>query len=439
MKIRIKSVLITFVLLGTLLFVTACGAKPTPYDDNNAEGYTVSVKYDANGGTFTTNTTVIVDSYNVSKMQANSNGKVELALVAPDNSVRGNDQFTAVKNGYFLAGWYSERTESTDSEGNVVYTYANKWDFDKGLLEVDTTKTYTSEEPVITLYAAWVPMFEVNFYSLDGGDLIGNYTFNPTVGKDIMVPAWSEKTGAMEMFNFPEKPGYTFKAAYYDDQGTEAVTDKVVHPGKVNEENGTAVNPVLNLYVDWTEGEWYHIYNVEQFQNNASMNGCYVLHEDLDFTDTYWPSSLMYGNFNGTIIGNGHTIKNVNIEQTNMGKANVGLFGVLTDKSRIENVTFENVTFTIKAGVRSAGTSFGLLAGTITSKASLEGVQVLTSKLQIDTASYFATEDYAIGLLYGSGDAHGIDFSGITCTVTGENPEKLEVAVDGNEVTVTRK
>ena len=53
----------------------------------------------------------------------------------------------------------------------------------------------------------------------------------------------------------------------------------------------------------------------------------------------------MYGNFNGTIKGNGHTIKNVTIEQTNNSKVNAGLFGYLAETSSLSDLTFENVTF----------------------------------------------------------------------------------------------
>ena len=108
MKMRIK---LLFLTLVTLCLFTACGSEKTPYEVNDEENYTVSVKYDANGGVFTTNTSVIVDSYNIADLKTNSEGKVEIALLTPDDKNRGNDAFTATKNGYFLAGWYVERTE----------------------------------------------------------------------------------------------------------------------------------------------------------------------------------------------------------------------------------------------------------------------------------------------------------------------------------------
>ena len=105
---KIKAMLVALLTLTTFTLLTGCSGEKTPYEVNDEENYTVSVKYDANGGVFTTNTSVIVDSYNVSEMNTNG-GMAEIALIAPDNAVRGNDAFTPINNGYFLAGWYAGR------------------------------------------------------------------------------------------------------------------------------------------------------------------------------------------------------------------------------------------------------------------------------------------------------------------------------------------
>ncbi len=428
MKLKIKAGLIALLGLATITFVTGCSGDKTPYERNNDDNYTVSVKYDANGGTFTTNTSVIVDSFSIDDLKENSDGQVEIALLSPDDSKRGNDAFKASKNGYFLAGWYAEKTDNG---------YSDKWDFEEDLLQVEPGKTYSADEPVLTLYAAWVPLFEIEFYSLDSGELMDSYSFDPTTAGDIKVPAWDEKTGAIEMYHFPEKKGYTFNKAYYDENGKEPLdAETVAHPGVVDYEIGVAENPVLKLYVDWMEGEWYHIYNTEQFVDNASINGNYEIHADLDFADEIWPTSLMYGNFTGVIKGNGHTMKNIEFTQTNNSKVNAGLFGYLTETANISDVTFENVTFTLKKGTRVVGTSYGLLAGTISEAAKLNNVKILGSKLQIDTSCYFGVDDYSIGLVCGMGNANAVATAQITCEVVGNKPEELRITVNGNMVTI---
>ena len=432
----LKKILTACLLLAVLTFVTGCGQEVSPYEINDADAYNVSVKYDANGGIFTTNTSVIVDSYNISDLKVNGEGEAEIALISPDNSYRGNDAFTAINNGYFLAGWYAERTETTLSDGTTGYTYSGKWDFENDRLALDPNGTYTAAEPVMTLYAAWVPLFEIEFYDLASGEFLESYTFNPDTAGEILVPAWDEESGAIEMYDFPERSDYTFNGAFYDAAGTDPVEISVSHPGVVDYTTGTAQNATMQLYVDWMEGEWYHIYNVEQFLDNASVNGNYVIHADLDFTDEIWPTSMMYGNFGGTIQGNGHTFSNIQVVQTNNSKINAGLFGNLTEDAQLSGLILDNVTFTIQSGTRVVGTSFGLLAGTISNAAAIEDVTIRNSQLLVDSACYFGVDDYTIGLICGMGDASVVDFSGITCRSTGDNPESLLVTANGNEVTL---
>ena len=431
MKQRIKVLVLTLLALGILFIATGCGDVEDPYQTNDESGYTVSVKYDANGGTFTTNTSVIVDSYNIAQ-----NNKI--ALLSPDNSLRGNDAFTAVRNGYFFAGWYAQRTVvGTDANGEAIYSYGEKWNFESDLLEVDPNKSYTSKEPVLTLYAAWIPYFEIEFYALDTGELLDTMTYDPTSGKELYVPAWDETTGAVKLYDFPAREGYTFDAVYFDEAGKNQITDTILtHPGQVDYATGTATDSTLKLYVDWMEGEWYRIYTAEQFADNATMNGCYEIYADLDFADETWPTAFMYGNFSGQIVGNGHTISNIELVQTNNSKTNAGLFGALTEGAKITDVTFTNVTLTIESGTRVNGTNYGLFAGTISDGAVITGTSVTNSTLYIDSDCYFGVDDYSIGLICGMGNATVLDAAEITCEATGEAPETVVITVDGNDVTV---
>lgn len=436
MKTAKKALLLILSAVLAALVLTSCGGSETPYDKNNEENYTVSVKYDANGGFFTTNTSVIVDSYNVNDIPKNANGNVDIALLAPDASERGNDAFKAVKNGYFLAGWYTDRIEQTDASGNKSYTYSGKWDFASNTLEIDTNRNYSANNSLITLYAAWVPLFKIEFYDLTSNELIETFTYDPTSSESIKVPKWNEKSGAIDMFDFPEKSGYTFKTAYYDvNKEKELVGETVEHCGKVDLATGTAVDPTLKLYIDWTEGEWYKISTAEQFIKNFSANGCYEILDDLDFKGKIWPTASMYGNFSGRINGNGHVFKNIEVTQTQNSKVNAGLFGQLTEDAEISDLTLENICFTIKAGTRVPA-NYGLLAGTVSANATVENIKIVGGVLQIDSGCYFGVDDYSIGLVCGSGNDQCIENADITCSVVGENPDRITVAVDGNKVTL---
>lgn len=437
MKAKLRSIVLCLLLVATVVLAAGCGQQETPYQLNDKENYTVSVKFDANGGTFTTNTSVIVDSYNLSELATNADGKAQIPLIEPSSADRGKNAFTAINNGYFLAGWYAERTQNgVDENGNALYTYSGKWDFASEKLEVDPNCTYSSQEPVLTLYAAWIPLFQIEYYALDSGELLSTVAYNPTEDGQITLPQWNEETGAIKMNSVPAREGYTYEGIYLDDQGNQAVTDQaIVHSGSVDYATATVQDATMKLYVDWTQGEWYHIYNAAQFVNNASLTGNYVIHADIDFTEEIWPTVMMYGNFAGTIEGNGYTFKNIAIEQTNNSKLNAGIFGQLTETAIIKDLTIENATVTIKSGTRVNGTTYGLLAGTIADGATFTNVQILTSALQIDSGCYFGTEDYSIGLLCGMGSAD-IDTSGITCVATGAEPDKVKITVSEGAVAV---
>lgn len=422
--------LLALLVLMAVPFLTGCAQEENPYAKNDGENYSVSVKFDANGGFFTTNTSVIVDSYNIAEIPA-ENGMVKIPLLSPDNSLRGNDAFTVINNGHFLTGWYTQRQETADG-----YVYSGKWDFETDRVEVDPNGSYTASEPVLTLYAAWAPVFEIQFHDLASGEYLESFTFNPQEVTEIQVPKWDEETGAVEMYKFPQRKGYTFNGAYYDAAGTQAVdTEILTHTGVVNEATGTAENNVMQLYIDWMEGEWYHIYNVEQFLDNASVSGNYIIHADLDFEGEIWPSSLMHGNFSGTIQGNGHTFSNITFEQTNNSKVNAGLFGYLSETANISDLTLDNVTFTIKAGTRVVGTCYGLFAGNISAEAVVSGVTIRNSTLQVDSGCYFGADDYSIGLVCGMGSAD-ISASGISTAAVGDNPATVVITVADEVVTV---
>ncbi len=427
MKLNKKAIMVVLLIVTVLIVAVGCAATQNPYRTNDAEGYNISIKYDANGGFFTTNTAVIVDSYNLADLPKDSNADAQIVLLPPDDPRRGNEAFTAVKNGYFLAGWYTQ----CSWEGENA-TYANKWDFENDTFSVKADGSYSASEPVLTLYAAWVPMAQIEIYDLDSGEMVDIATVSPDAG-NIQLPGWDETTGSVLMGKFPKREGYTWGEVYLDAEGTQKVEGtQITHPVKINEENATIENETLKLYVDYMEGEWFHITSAKQLVDNASVSGNYILDADLDFTDRIWPTALMHGNFTGTIIGNGHTIRNISVTQTNNSKVNTGLFGQLTKEASISDVTFENATLTINGGTRVTGASFGLLAGTASDEAQLHNVAI-SGKVQISAEAYFGTDDYVIGLLCGTGEP-AIDDGGITCEIVGENTQGITVTVENGKV-----
>lgn len=447
-----KKLLILLCSLFMILALTACsdfqkdedsGSSKNPFasqpeatepDPTQPQLGYASICYDVGEGSFLNGTSTMTTQFKISGQTVDASGMIRLEI----------EDITY--SGYFsngnkvLAGWYMNRTESADSNGNKVYTYSGKFDFETDRVVLDPKKEYSSAEPVLTLYALWIPKFEVHYYSLDTGELLSTYEFNPAGGYNLHVPNWNEKTGKLDMHRFPKINGYTFDSAYYDAEGTMPIMDEIYHPGKV-EANGNVTNPSMNVYIKYREGNWYHIFNAEQLSHIADPDAHYVLEADLDFSYAFWPASFSYMKFTGSIEGNGYTIKNVTIEQRSLRETCIGFFGTLAANSQIRNVTFENISLYINLGARSGGACFGLLAGVVEDGAHLQNISISNSTIIVDDNCLWRTDDYSIGLLCGSGSFEpwsplaSIDYSGITCQSTGEG-YIVEIIIEGNFVTL---
>lgn len=370
MKLRKKIMLVVCLVLAAAMLVTGCAGNQSPYAKNDADNYSVSVRFDANGGLFATNTSVITDSFNISGMQTNASGEVELPLITPDDPIRDREGFEPYNSGYFLAGWYAERTQVGENE----YTYSKKWDFSKDRLKVSSKGNYSSDEPVLTLYAVWIPSFTIEYYDLDTGDLLKTENYNPMTSDGIVAPKWDENSGKIDMNDFPKRKGYTFNGVYLDAEGNQPATDEVIaHCGVVDEEHGIGSNGTMKLYVDWKEGEWYQIHTAKQFTKLADAEGNYVICADLDFTDLKWPNALTKDEFTGTIQGNGFAFNNLELPKK-------PLFDEIGEGAQISNLTIAFVTNDGKP-VENAG--MNLMSEQINENAELSNVQITVDGMPV--------------------------------------------------------
>ncbi len=451
MKKIIKAMIALGVVLLASILLISC-SETVPYDEYDSEGYNVSIRYDANGGMFTTNVEVIVDTYNLSELPDGEGGKKALSLISPDDAIRGTgNNHTASNAGYFLAGWYLERTpiknsvgQELDADGNVAadsgkpvaYNYSGRWDFKNDVMQIDPAKQYSASEP-ITLYAAWIPEFKFEFYSIQTGELLGDYPFDPNYIKEIDLPSWSEESGKLEMYKFPSVSEKTLDGVYLDAEGTTAVQgDRIAHLGSYDAATATASNPVTKLYLDYVDGEWFRIYTAKQFMDNITAGGCYEILADLDFTGIEWKTSLLHGNFRGKINGNGHSFNNIKVSQTDTGRQNTGLFAYVGADTVIKDLSFDDCQLTIEKGTRQQDAAFGFLAGTVESGATFENVSFDDCALLIDGGANILANT-SIGLVSGVGEIGSVETDGIDCRVVGDNKNNMTVTVDGNEVTVT--
>ncbi len=433
-----KYLIATAVLCTAAVTATGCSQWDTPYESLDKEGYTVSVRFDVNGGVFAgTKDVYVVDVFNAADY------KDGISLLAPDDPIRKENAFAASNTDHFLIGWYTERTPRVSDSGEPLdefgrptaesgrpqgYTYSGRWDFAKDRLTVEDGKGSTSSVNTLTLYAAWVPYFNFEFYE-KGED--GNFAL---IGEknliEIDVPAWNEQNGRLDLKDFPAQDGKTFEAAYLDEAMTTPAGETV--SGVVDYERGIiSGSETVRIYTTWMEGTWFRIHTAKQLVDNSRADGHYILCADLDFSGAFWSTALSTGEFTGTIEGNGHRISNVTVQQADNSKINGGLFGLLGKTAVLRDVTFESITYRIVAGSRMQAPNYGLLAGTIHDGATLEGVSV-GGKITVGK-DCFRPNDYNIGLLCGAGTAPAIDLSGITCEI--EDPDKNTAHVDVDEAT----
>ena len=144
-----------------------------------------------------------------------------------------------------------------------------------------------------------------------------------------------------------------------------------------------------------------HISSAQEFIDKIAQDGTgtagrtYILDNDIDFSTI--SNYVAKENFSGTIIGNGHTIKNLTSDQ--------GLFVTTTNTASISDLTLEN--FTITASENNTGALVGVNRGDI------DDVHVINAT--INGGSY---QD--IGGLIGNNQSGDISNSSADVTITGD-------------------
>lgn len=348
MKIRTK-VLIGLLALGCIsCTVAACATDKNPYPGLEKDGYSVSIRYDSNGGQFLDLDDIdVVHNFTLNDRTAEADGSYKIQLIEPGDDKLDENNMTydtkISRTGYFLAGWYKYRIlrfdasgnpvdddgnicDRTNADGNLVsasgkvqgYEYSGKWDFDTDRLIVDAE----GNQSIDTLYAAWVPEFKYSFmvYGVmrdNKGELLkdengvatgeigwysaGEYKFDPlTVTKPVKIslPEWKDGTGkddgVLNMKNFEVKygvDGKTFLKAYEVGNADGTCSDEyeftgdIEHFGDYDRDKAVSVSANRVVYTTWRDGNWFHIRTAEQLIKNAYANGCYELYGDLEFDD----------------------------------------------------------------------------------------------------------------------------------------------------------
>jgi len=180
-------ILVIIIIAGSLL-LSSCGIGDEAVDPASW-GYDCTVIYDALGG--------VVNSREVRETFYMTNSY----LFKPSGST--NMLIEPVKDGYLLAGWYTDKEDIVDEDGNIIgYSFKaeDRWDFDEDRVQED-----------MTLYARWVPQGRVLYVDADTEEVL----FTKNITSDSPIQPLS---GAAE--KLIAKPGYTLNGYYADSAGT---------------------------------------------------------------------------------------------------------------------------------------------------------------------------------------------------------------------------
>ena len=472
MNKKIKLLVIACLVVLVCLAIASCSGNDV-YDKYDKSGYNITVKYDANGSYFgNAGQLYVTDTYSQESLKVNKDGKLEIVLVNPEDEIRGKanaqEIARAAMPGYSFAGWYSERKEATDANGNVkkddkgntVYIYSGKWNFDGTYLLDD--KDYTASEPAVTFYAAWVRNPSVEIY--DGENLVATYEIkNPMLGKNsiISAPYLDLKKGEYNFGTLKDALAYGtstkyswiersvsevngstvtsfFDGLYLDPECQNPISEEQAHTYTYDEATATIDDLTMKLYINYEEktGDWYRIYSAKQFVNNAKTDGNYEIMADLEFDAlTAWPRVFTNNDFSGTIEGNGFKISGVSIE-SNANSQYLGMFKAITKDAKIENVTFDGISALVDKAYRTPGARYAVIASAIEEGFKFENVEFTNVVLKIAASSAIQySPEYEIGLICADGynEEIGASLDGFSFEVVTSELDSFTLAITQND------
>ena len=244
----------------------------------------------------------------------NFNGTVTDMLIKDPNVLETNPNDMILKSGYHIEGWY--KTKTTNPDGTI--TYSDKWDFDKDRMTLDG----------VVLYAKWEEnrTYKYELYYKDSS------------GNDVFLDGYECKEGAKfndTLIRNKNVAGFT-SLGYLDEQGNPW-NSNFKHPG------GDA-DLTIKVYLDLIEGEYTVVKTARAFKNALSRNQNIYLYNDIDFDE----DEINFGDYSGTILGNGYTVSNFTIGYDD---SRTGLKGELTDLTGASNHLYVSLFFKLENAV----------------------------------------------------------------------------------------
>lgn len=304
-KVNAMKKILAILIIATVLTLVLVGCSEQG-DQTDFSGK-VKVVFELEGGTYQNCKTAVVNYYAFKEGTAN--------LISPLGAFKPNSTFT---NGELVFdGWYKTKTQNGDK-----VSYSGKWDF-----ESDTV-----DENGIVLYAKWASPIHHTYtvcYKNEGGETIALGSYEVEEGE-----VFSDY-----IHNYANKrAGYTF-LSFVDENGNPW-NQSFTHPGGETDSD-------IKVYCTYVKG-FFQLVSTPAELIKAKASNIYLLN-DIDMEG----ATFSFGDYKKTLIGNGHTISNFVINNTNelkqspeSGSLLVSIFGNAED-AVVENVNFENVSLIV--------------------------------------------------------------------------------------------
>ena len=169
------------------------------------------------------------------------------------------------------------------------------------------------------------------------GELYELY-YKDSSGNDVFLDGYECKEGAKfsdTLIRNKTVAGFT-SLGYLDEQGNPW-NNNFKHPG------GDA-DLTIKVYLDLIEGEYTVVKTARAFKNALSRNQNIYLYNDIDFDE----DEINFGDYSGTILGNGYTVSNFTIGYDD---SRTGLKGELTDLTGASNHLYVSLFFKLENAV----------------------------------------------------------------------------------------
>lgn len=293
------------------------------------------IRYHANGGGFDNS----VDD--VKKIGYQTGAFPANIRPSGDQSTQWSGQgvYLSDRTGYQFEGWY---LPVLDDNGEIAYEDENKTVVKLGEA-FDFTKRL-EDGADIDLYAKWTKKEYVSVV-LAGSELNIDENTSYKIGDEIKELFFTD--GKVQLFKganlLKTKSKYTFYEYYYDEECTQVVSWPVEQP------EGQSV---YTIYAKYIEGDWTFVSTKEDvvtmFAQLGTINKGFWLLNDIDMeNETVTSSERM----NAAIAGNGYTISNLVVQNTQVGDDGAAIFGEMGSNAKIEKLTLTDVTLnmTVKA------------------------------------------------------------------------------------------